>query len=51
VADFDAAIRDPAKPERMLPERDTGDGLHPSPAGFRAMADAVPLAALRSRCR
>lgn len=47
VADFDAAVRDPAQPQRMLPERDTGDGLHPSLAGFRAMAEAVPLAALR----
>ncbi len=48
VADFDAAIRDPAKPERMRAEADCGDGLHPSPAGFRAMADAVPLSALRA---
>lgn len=47
VADFDAALRDPAQPQRLLKERDKGDGLHPSPAGFRAMADAVPLAALR----
>jgi lysophospholipase L1-like esterase len=47
VADFDAALRDPAQPQRLLREFDKGDGLHPSPAGFRAMADAVPLAALR----
>ena len=47
VADFDAAIRDPQRPERMRKEHDIGDGLHPSPAGFRAMAEAVPLAALR----
>ncbi|MBI3715595.1 MAG: SGNH/GDSL hydrolase family protein [Betaproteobacteria bacterium] len=47
VADFDAAIRDPAKPERMRAEHDCGDGLHPSPAGFRAMSDAVPMSALR----
>jgi lysophospholipase L1-like esterase len=49
IADFDAAIRDPDHPERMLPRYDIGDGLHPSPAGFRAMAEAVPLDALR-RC-
>jgi lysophospholipase L1-like esterase len=48
VADFDAATRDPAEPRRMRKEDDIGDGLHPSPAGFRAMAEAVPLAALRS---
>ena len=47
VADFDAVMRDPARPERMRTTHDTGDGLHPSPTGFRAMADAVPLAALR----
>ncbi len=47
VADFDAALRDPAQPSRLLKERDKGDGLHPSPAGFRAMADSVPLNALR----
>ena len=50
VADFDAAMRNPAKPAEMLPELDIGDHLHPSPAGFRAMSDAVPLSALKS-CR
>jgi lysophospholipase L1-like esterase len=49
VADFDAAIKDPQHPEQMLPRYDIGDHLHPSPAGFRAMAEAVPLEALR-RC-
>ncbi len=43
VIDFDALTRDPAHPERLLPAYDSGDGLHPSPAGYRAMADAVPL--------
>ena len=51
IADFDAATRDPARPERMRKEHDIGDGLHPSPAGFRAMAEAVPLAALASCAR
>jgi len=49
VVDFDAAIRDPANPERMRKEY-SHDWLHPSPAGFRAMADAVPLPALARRC-
>ena len=49
IVDFDAAIRDPASPERMRKEY-SHDWLHPSPAGFRAMADAVPLAALARRC-
>ncbi|QJR15252.1 SGNH/GDSL hydrolase family protein [Usitatibacter palustris] len=51
VADFDAAIRDPAQPERMHKDYDKGDGLHQSPAGFRAMAEAIPLAALRPGCK
>lgn len=42
--DFDKAIVDPADPKRMLPTYDSGDHLHPSPAGYRAMANAVPLA-------
>ncbi|KZN23216.1 hypothetical protein A4G99_14240 [Haladaptatus sp. R4] len=43
VIDFDAAIRDPAQPDRIRPEYDSGDHLHPSDAGYRAMADAVDL--------
>jgi len=42
VADFDAAVRDPAAPGRLAAAFDSGDGLHLSPAGYRAMADAVP---------
>ncbi len=43
VIDLDAVMRDPARPGYLNPAYDTGDGLHPNPAGFRAMADAVPL--------
>lgn len=43
VIDFDAAVRDPARPDHLLPVYDTGDHLHLSPAGYRAMADAVSL--------
>lgn len=43
VIDFDAATRDPDHPDRLRAEVDNGDGLHPSMAGYRAMADAVPL--------
>lgn len=43
VVDFDAALRDPAQPDRLRPDYDSGDRLHPSPAGYRAMADAVSL--------
>lgn len=43
VIDFDAAMRDPARPDRLAPAYDSGDHLHPSIAGYRAMAQAVPL--------
>ncbi|CAN5267801.1 SGNH/GDSL hydrolase family protein [soil metagenome] len=42
VIDFDRVMRDPAKPERLLAAYDS-DGLHPTMAGYKAMADAVPL--------
>ena len=40
--DFDAAVRDPERPSRFLPEYDSGDHLHPSKAGYKRMADIVP---------
>jgi lysophospholipase L1-like esterase len=43
VIDFDRAVRDPKYPDRMLPAYDSGDHLHPSPTGYRAMAAAIPL--------
>ncbi len=49
VADLDAALRDPAKPAQLKAEFDSGDHLHPSIAGLRAIAEAIPLNALR-RC-
>jgi len=47
VVDFDKVTRDPAHPDRLLPAYDSGDHLHPSPAGYKAMAEAIPLALLR----
>ncbi|HWE84185.1 MAG TPA: SGNH/GDSL hydrolase family protein [Terracidiphilus sp.] len=43
VIDFDAVVRDPAHPDRLLPAYDCGDHLHPSPAGYKAMGEAIPL--------
>ena len=43
LVDFDKIVRDPARPDHLLAAYDSGDHLHPSPAGYRAMADAVPL--------
>ncbi len=47
VIDFDAATRDPAQPDRFLPAFDSGDHLHPSDAGYQAMAEAIDLALFR----
>jgi lysophospholipase L1-like esterase len=44
VIDFDSVVRDPKHPDRLLPAYDCGDHLHPSPAGYKAMGNAVPLA-------
>ena len=43
VLDFDAAIRDPAQPGRLLAAYDGGDHLHPNDAGFDAIAKSIPL--------
>ena len=47
VVDFDRATRDPANPLRLLPAYDSGDHLHPSDAGYAAMANAVSLRLLQ----
>jgi lysophospholipase L1-like esterase len=43
VIDFDAAVRDPRRPERLNPRYDSGDHLHLNDAGYRAMADTIDL--------
>ena len=43
VIDFDVATRDPSHPTRFLPAFDSGDHLHPSDAGYQAMANAINL--------
>jgi lysophospholipase L1-like esterase len=43
VVDFDAVVRDPARPIRINPEFDPGDHIHPNDQGNRAMADAFDL--------
>jgi lysophospholipase L1-like esterase len=43
VIDFDAAVRDPNRPTKFLEQYQSGDNLHPSDAGYQAMANAVDL--------
>jgi hypothetical protein len=51
AVDIDRALQDPASPGQMRPEYDSGDGLHPGPAGRQAIADAVDLDLLRCVAR
>ncbi|MFI6282348.1 GDSL-type esterase/lipase family protein [Streptomyces sp. NPDC050988] len=43
VLDFDAVLRDPERPARILPAYDSGDHLHPGDAGLAALAESVDL--------
>lgn len=43
VADFDACLRDPARPSYLNPVYDSGDHLHPNAAGYEAMANCIKL--------
>jgi lysophospholipase L1-like esterase len=43
VIDFDQVLRDPQHPDHLLPAYDCGDHLHPSPAGYKAMGESIPL--------
>jgi lysophospholipase L1-like esterase len=44
VIDFDAVLRDPDHPSRLLPRFASEDHLHPNDAGYQAMADAIHVA-------
>jgi lysophospholipase L1-like esterase len=46
VLDLDAAVRDPVAPTQLLSSYDSGDGLHPSPAGHRKLGESIDLALL-----
>lgn len=51
VVDFDRAVRDPDSPDQLRARFDSGDGLHLSSAGYRAMAQAIDPRMLRGvRC-
>lgn len=43
VIDFDAGLRDPGHPIRMLPVYDCGDHLHPGDIGYNRMGDLIDL--------
>jgi lysophospholipase L1-like esterase len=43
VIDFNSVLADPQNPKQLLPIYDFGDHLHPSDAGFKALANCIPL--------
>ena len=47
VVDFDVALRDRKNPIMFNPKFDSGDHLHPSDAGYAAMAEAVDVRELQ----
>jgi lysophospholipase L1-like esterase len=47
IIDFDAVIRDPAKPTQMKDGFHMGDHLHGSDAGYEAMAASIDLSLFR----
>lgn len=51
VVDFDAATRDPARPDRFRAEADSPDLLHPGDGGYRLMAEAFDLRIFRGAGR
>jgi lysophospholipase L1-like esterase len=43
VIDFDAVVRNPEHPDRLLPRFTSKDGLHPNDLGYQAMAEAIDI--------
>ncbi len=43
IIDFDKITRDPENPTRFNPAYDSGDHLHPSDAGYKAMGESIDL--------
>jgi len=48
VVDFEKAIRDPDAPVNIATPFDSGDHLHPSDAGYKAMGEAIDLSLFTS---
>ncbi|PZU08159.1 SGNH/GDSL hydrolase family protein [Sphingomonas sp.] len=47
VIDFEKALADPRSPDRLSPEFDSGDHIHPNAAGFRRMGAMIDLSLFR----
>jgi lysophospholipase L1-like esterase len=47
VIDFEKVVLDPVNPERLRPQFDSGDHIHPNDAGYAAMANSIDLSLFR----
>lgn len=43
VLDFDALLKDPVNPDLINPLYDSGDHIHPNPAGYAVMGESIDL--------
>lgn len=43
VIDFDKIVQDPARPDHIAAEFDSGDHLHPNDKGYKRMGEAIDL--------
>ena len=43
VADFDQVMADPAHPDFLIPNLNSGDNFHPNGAGYGVQSSAIPL--------
>jgi lysophospholipase L1-like esterase len=43
IVDLDRLFADPSDPDRMRPDYNSGDGVHPNDAGMHAIANAIDL--------
>jgi lysophospholipase L1-like esterase len=43
IADFDKVLADPAHPDFMIPNLNSGDNFHPNGPGYQIMTGSIPL--------
>ena len=46
IADFDAALADPAHPDFMIPNLNSGDNFHPNGTGYGVQNNAIDITAI-----
>jgi hypothetical protein len=46
IADFEAALADPAHPDFLIPTLNSGDNFHPDGVGYQVKSQAIPINAI-----